>query len=326
MERTLEPPHSVGNPWKGLLITASILSCWIQSAQGSPVTVVPILPYGTVGGSVILDIWGFSGEALSYTWYRKTTDNSRIAVYHVSSGVQRPADIREKVFSNGSLLIPDLTLSDTGFYIVTIVSSSGTVLTAGEQFTVYDMSPGKGKGSSLAGGAIAGIVIGVLAGEALIHTLLYFLLFRKTGRASKHHLSEKNHSAHKCGEDANMYEHSLYPKGSALPAQVRTEGLLLSLPGLCGVCQGRGPFVQIWNPDPPAWFSSRASPNRSLPCSFLLPVSSLWSSFCICFVTDCRLTNSLLCIEYYLYEFNTFSFFSVHSMNKGMKEEKSLMK
>ncbi|XP_043850850.1 putative pregnancy-specific beta-1-glycoprotein 7 [Dromiciops gliroides] len=210
------------SPWKRLLITASILSCWIQASsdQGDPVTVVASPPYGTVGGRVILDIWRFSGEALSYNWYRKATKTSNwIALYRISSGEQRPADIREKVFSNGSLLIPDLTLNDTGFYIVAIVSNSGTVLAGGEQFTVYDTSPGKGYGSSLSGGAIAVIVIGVLAGQALIQTLLYFLLFRKTGRASKHHLSEKNHSAHKHGEDATMYENSVCPKGSALPAQ-----------------------------------------------------------------------------------------------------------
>ncbi|XP_043849849.1 HEPACAM family member 2-like [Dromiciops gliroides] len=204
-------------------LSAFTLSCWIQalSAQGDTITVVPSPPYGTVGGSVILDILGFSREAVSYRWYRKTEENSnRIATYTVSSGEQTPADIREKVFSNGSLLIPDLTLSDTDLYIVAIFISSTTRLIRGAQLTVYDTSPGKCDDSSLSGGAIAGIVIGVLAGQALIQTLLYFLLFKKTGRASKHHLSVEHHSAYKRGEDANMYEHSVYPESSALPAQV----------------------------------------------------------------------------------------------------------
>ncbi|XP_043850849.1 carcinoembryonic antigen-related cell adhesion molecule 3-like [Dromiciops gliroides] len=211
------------SPWNRLLITASILSCWIQasSAQGDPVTVVPSPPYGTVGGSVTLDIQGFSGQVFSYSWYRKSLDSSKlIAIYTVSSGVQTPADIREKIFSNGSLLIPDLTLTDSAVYMAKIVGSGVLVAAIAQgQLTVYDTSPGKGNGSSLSGGAIAGIVIGVLAGQALIQTLLYSLLFRKTGRASKHHLSEKNHSAHKRGEDATMYENSVCPKGSALPAQ-----------------------------------------------------------------------------------------------------------
>ncbi|XP_043848827.1 carcinoembryonic antigen-related cell adhesion molecule 6-like isoform X3 [Dromiciops gliroides] len=142
MERTSEAPHSGGSPWKELLITASILSCWIQpmSAQGAAVTVVPSLSYGTVGGSIILDIQGFSGEVLSYSWYRKSVDNSNlIAAYSVSSGVQTPADIREKIFSNGSLLIPDLTLNDSDVYYAQIVNSGGLIAaTARGQFTVYE--------------------------------------------------------------------------------------------------------------------------------------------------------------------------------------------
>ncbi|XP_043848826.1 carcinoembryonic antigen-related cell adhesion molecule 5-like isoform X2 [Dromiciops gliroides] len=145
MERTSEAPHSGGSPWKELLITASILSCWIQpmSAQGAAVTVVPSLSYGTVGGSIILDIQGFSGEVLSYSWYRKSVDNSNlIAAYSVSSGVQTPADIREKIFSNGSLLIPDLTLNDSDVYYAQIVNSGGLIAaTARGQFTVYGPPP-----------------------------------------------------------------------------------------------------------------------------------------------------------------------------------------
>ncbi|XP_043848829.1 carcinoembryonic antigen-related cell adhesion molecule 5-like [Dromiciops gliroides] len=137
MERPMEAPHSGGSPWKGLLITASILSCWIQPTSAQ--AVVPNPPYGTVGGNVTLDIQGFSGEPLSYSWFRKTADNSnRIAFYHVPSGVQTPADIREKIFSNGSLLIPGLTLNDTDLYIVQIVDSqSGLILAAQGQLTVY---------------------------------------------------------------------------------------------------------------------------------------------------------------------------------------------
>ncbi|XP_043849853.1 carcinoembryonic antigen-related cell adhesion molecule 2-like [Dromiciops gliroides] len=126
MESPSEAPHSGGSSWKQLLITASILSCWIQPT--SPVTIVPNPPHGTVGGNVTLTIQGFSEQALSYNWYRKTTQNSNnIVSYSVSSGVQRPADIREKVLPNGFLLIPNLTLSDNDDYIVQIVDSNGVI-------------------------------------------------------------------------------------------------------------------------------------------------------------------------------------------------------
>ncbi|XP_043849851.1 LOW QUALITY PROTEIN: carcinoembryonic antigen-related cell adhesion molecule 1-like [Dromiciops gliroides] len=141
MQRTSETPHSGGSPWKGLLITASIFSCWIQptSTQAAPVTIVPSPPYGTVGSRVILDIQGFSEQALSYTWFRKEIHTPNlITVYSVSSGVQTPANIREKVLPKGSLVIPDLTLSDNDLYIVQIIYSRGLLsAVARGHLTVY---------------------------------------------------------------------------------------------------------------------------------------------------------------------------------------------
>ncbi|XP_043850847.1 carcinoembryonic antigen-related cell adhesion molecule 1-like [Dromiciops gliroides] len=124
-------------------------------------------------------------------------------------------------FSGNTIVIKSVSWEDSGKYTC-LAKNDVTNLTISKDVTVrvVDTSPGKCKGFSLSGGAIAGIVIGVLVGEALIQTLLYFLFFRKNGRVRKHHLSEKNHSAHKHGEDAKMYEHSVCPKGSALPAQV----------------------------------------------------------------------------------------------------------
>ncbi|XP_043849855.1 carcinoembryonic antigen-related cell adhesion molecule 1-like [Dromiciops gliroides] len=82
-----------------------------------------------------------------------------------------------------------------------------------------EKSTGRGNVSTLSGGTIAGIVIGVLAAVALIGALIYFLFFRDTGRVSKHHRSAGNHSAPKHGEDITVYENTVCPKGSALPAQ-----------------------------------------------------------------------------------------------------------
>ncbi|XP_074073622.1 cell adhesion molecule CEACAM4-like [Macrotis lagotis] len=165
-------PHSGHSLWKGLLITASILSCYFHptSAPNDSVSVVPKPPNGTVGSSVILDIQGFSGEPFSYNWYRKITDSSnRVAAYCISTRVQIPAHIRERVFPNGSLIIPNLTCHDTDLYIVQIVDSK------------EEESAGKGNGFSLSEGTIAGFVTGILVGVTLIGNLIYFLFFRKTG-------------------------------------------------------------------------------------------------------------------------------------------------
>ncbi|XP_020858968.1 cell adhesion molecule CEACAM4-like isoform X2 [Phascolarctos cinereus] len=223
MESPSETPQSGGSPWKGLLITASILSDWIQptSAQSDSVSVVPNPPYGAVGSSVTLDIQGSSEQTPSYTWYRGAVGPSNeIAFYQVASGQLTSADSRLNVFSNGSLIIRDLILNDTGDYFVQFLDpTSSKIVTAEGYLAVYEKSTGGSKGSSLSGGAITSTVIAVLAGVALIGALIYFLFFIKTGRASKLHLLEKNHSTPKHGEANTLYENTVCPKGSALPAQ-----------------------------------------------------------------------------------------------------------
>ncbi|XP_031819103.1 carcinoembryonic antigen-related cell adhesion molecule 6 isoform X3 [Sarcophilus harrisii] len=138
MESPSEPQCRTLSPWRGLLITASILSCWIQPTSAQ-VTIVPNPPFGEVNHNVTLEIRGFSGQALFYTWYRKAVaEPNRITRYTVETGEQEPAGIREKVLPNGSLLIPDLTLSDTDDYHVTIVNSRGDIILGQGNLAVYE--------------------------------------------------------------------------------------------------------------------------------------------------------------------------------------------
>ncbi|XP_074073646.1 cell adhesion molecule CEACAM1-like [Macrotis lagotis] len=120
-----------------------IFICCILSllALDALLTVVPNPPYGTVGSSVLLDIQGFPEEkVLSYVWFKSSSEGlDQIAVYIVPSRIQTPADISERVFSNGSLLIPNLTLSDRGYYVVQLVNfTSGEALMARGHLSVYD--------------------------------------------------------------------------------------------------------------------------------------------------------------------------------------------
>ncbi|XP_074075449.1 cell adhesion molecule CEACAM7-like isoform X1 [Macrotis lagotis] len=142
MERPSEAAHSGGNTWKRLLITVSILHCQIQPtpAQGAPVNVVPNPPYGTVGSSITLNIQGFSGQALSYTWYRRSVETyHQIAVYSVPYGVQNPSHIRQKVLPNGSLLISNLIFNDSDDYFIQIVDNTIGVIETGKRYlSVYE--------------------------------------------------------------------------------------------------------------------------------------------------------------------------------------------
>ncbi|XP_032985312.1 carcinoembryonic antigen-related cell adhesion molecule 6-like [Rhinolophus ferrumequinum] len=88
--------------------------------------------------------------------------------------------------STQEVTIPNITPNDSGSYTC-VVHNSVTRLngTAVRTITVSDESsiPGKGR-SGLSDGAIAGIVIGVLAGIALIAALVYFLCMIKSGGVS----------------------------------------------------------------------------------------------------------------------------------------------
>nr|XP_020859568.1 carcinoembryonic antigen-related cell adhesion molecule 21-like [Phascolarctos cinereus] len=142
MESPSKAPHSGDSPWTGLLITASILSCWIQptSAQSDSFSVVPKPPYGTVGSSITLDIQGSSEQAPSYTWYGRTVGPSnQIVFYHVATGYHTTADNRKKIFSNSSLLISNLTLSDTDNYLVQFLNlRSILMVTARGHLAMYE--------------------------------------------------------------------------------------------------------------------------------------------------------------------------------------------
>ncbi|XP_074075463.1 cell adhesion molecule CEACAM8-like [Macrotis lagotis] len=141
MKSPSRPSQRRGSPWKGLLITASILSCYFHptSTQSDSISVVPKPPCGTVDSSVTLDVQDFSGDPFSYNWYRKTIQSyNRLVTYHVPTRIQTPADIPQKVLLNGSLLNPNLTLTDTDLYIVQIIDSRGMIATSRGNLTVYD--------------------------------------------------------------------------------------------------------------------------------------------------------------------------------------------
>ncbi|XP_074075433.1 cell adhesion molecule CEACAM21-like isoform X2 [Macrotis lagotis] len=185
MEILSEIPHGGGSPWKGLLITAAFLSTWIQSesTQSPEMKVEPSPPYGTVGGNITLSILGVSKEPGSYTWFRKTiTESNRIVTYNVQTRQQTPASGRETVFPNGSLVITNLTLDDSGEYIVEMFYINGDwknyqLSHLKVHFQVYDSNSRRR--------VITGIVIGVLTGVTLIGAFIYFLFIRKTGGASQ---------------------------------------------------------------------------------------------------------------------------------------------
>ncbi|XP_044524459.1 LOW QUALITY PROTEIN: inactive protein tyrosine kinase pTKL-like [Gracilinanus agilis] len=85
MERPSEASQSRGSTWKGLLIiTASILSCWIQPTSADDFTVGTRPPYGIEGDNITLIIQGYTGTVESYKWHYKPSTQDRYKNYLIS--------------------------------------------------------------------------------------------------------------------------------------------------------------------------------------------------------------------------------------------------
>uniref|UniRef100_A0A5F8HIC9 Ig-like domain-containing protein n=1 Tax=Monodelphis domestica TaxID=13616 RepID=A0A5F8HIC9_MONDO len=109
MERPSEASQSRGSTWKGLLIiTASILSCWSQPTSAQDLTVVPDPVYGRVGDTVTLNVLEYSGRALGYNWYYKSSaqdpDLTLLIQHNVQDGKLIPEDTRQKILTGGAQL------------------------------------------------------------------------------------------------------------------------------------------------------------------------------------------------------------------------------
>ncbi|XP_027716542.1 carcinoembryonic antigen-related cell adhesion molecule 4-like isoform X2 [Vombatus ursinus] len=195
-------------------VSASIFSCWIQptSAQGDAVSVVPSPTYGKVGSEVTLSIQGFSKTACRYTWYRKSTESSnQIISYHIKTSVQKPENSREMIFPNGSLLIPNLTLSDNDVYILQVVHSECEVTTVRTRLQVYaDLhSTGIIKVS---------ILVGAVTEVAILGAFIYILCIRKIGRDSRGILrnpilGRRIRQAQKEGDNSTLYMNNALLQG-----------------------------------------------------------------------------------------------------------------
>ncbi|KAM9039845.1 cell adhesion molecule CEACAM4-like isoform 2-T2 [Sarcophilus harrisii] len=210
MDHHSQAPHRRNSPCKGLLLTASIFSCWIQPtpAPDAPISIVTTPPYGVVGSNVTLSIQGFSGKVYRYNWYRKSTDfSNQILTYYTQTSKKSPENIREIIFDNGSLLIPNLTLNDNDDYIVQVVDPEYKVITVHTHLEVYAFRS--------RGIIEAGIFVGVVTEVALVVTAVYILCFRKAGRASQDMLGDLNRGGKICsvqkeGEDCTLYVNNIH--------------------------------------------------------------------------------------------------------------------
>uniref|UniRef100_A0A8C0QL46 Ig-like domain-containing protein n=1 Tax=Canis lupus familiaris TaxID=9615 RepID=A0A8C0QL46_CANLF len=125
---TMEPPSASPRagrgPWQELLL--SLLTFWnpLTTAQ---VTVESVPPNAAEGKDVLLRVHNLPGDTASLAWFRGETvaPVHQIVLYVVDTRVITPGPAysgREIIYPSGSLLFQNITLNDTGSYILQIIN------------------------------------------------------------------------------------------------------------------------------------------------------------------------------------------------------------
>lgn len=128
-------------PWRGLLLTASLLTYWspLTTAQ---VTVDAVPPNVVEESSVLLLTHNLPQEFQVFYWYKVTTTgvNSEIARYIRSSNTSQTEPAysgRVTIYSNGSLFFQNVNKTDEGAYTLSVIDQQFNPIQMSVQFRVY---------------------------------------------------------------------------------------------------------------------------------------------------------------------------------------------
>uniref|UniRef100_A0A2K6QFI1 Pregnancy-specific beta-1-glycoprotein 3-like n=1 Tax=Rhinopithecus roxellana TaxID=61622 RepID=A0A2K6QFI1_RHIRO len=139
------PPCTLHITWKELLLTASLLIFW-NAPTTAQVTTEAQPTKVSEGKDVLLLVHNLPQNVVGYIWYKGqimdlrhyitayTIDNETIIFGPAYSG-------REKIYSNASLLIPNVTKQDIGSYTIKIIKRGDETKGVTGHFTLYLETP-----------------------------------------------------------------------------------------------------------------------------------------------------------------------------------------
>ncbi|XP_077888119.1 cell adhesion molecule CEACAM6 isoform X2 [Ictidomys tridecemlineatus] len=132
-------------PWQGVLLAVSLLTFW-NPHPTAQLTIVPVPFDAAEGTDVLLLVHNASQNTIGYNWFKgKTADISHeIISYVVLTQTTNPGPAfsgGEKIYSNGSLLLQNVTQNDTGFYTLQTVTANARVELATGEFRVHEKLP-----------------------------------------------------------------------------------------------------------------------------------------------------------------------------------------
>ncbi|KAM7340227.1 hypothetical protein ACRRTK_000842 [Alexandromys fortis] len=111
-------------------VYTSILGFWYMSTSAHETTVS--LPRQVVEGeNVLLLVHNLPEDLIAFAWFKGLTNMTRrIALYKLHNNLSAPGPVhssRETVYSNGSLLIENVTQKDTGIYTLRTYTRRGKI-------------------------------------------------------------------------------------------------------------------------------------------------------------------------------------------------------
>ncbi|XP_021568580.1 carcinoembryonic antigen-related cell adhesion molecule 1-like isoform X3 [Carlito syrichta] len=139
------PRHRGCIPCQGFLLTVSLLTSWNPAATAQ--FTVESMPFNvTEGKDVLLLIHNLPQNRLAYNWYKgqMVDRNQLIATYSIASQTQTPGPAhsgRETIYPNASLLFQRVTMNDTGFYRIQIITADFQNAEGTGQFHVHPELP-----------------------------------------------------------------------------------------------------------------------------------------------------------------------------------------
>ncbi|XP_036032647.1 pregnancy-specific glycoprotein 22-like isoform X2 [Onychomys torridus] len=112
-------PCKGSTTWQGLLVTASLLTCWHLPTTVQ--VIIELVPPDVVEGeNVLLLVRNLPENLEAFAWHKGVTDmNLGIVLYSLTTNLTVAGPEysgRETVYRNGSLHLQDVTQKDTGFY------------------------------------------------------------------------------------------------------------------------------------------------------------------------------------------------------------------
>ncbi|XP_077705971.1 cell adhesion molecule CEACAM1-like isoform X3 [Canis aureus] len=126
MEPPSASPRAGRGPWQELLLAVSLLAFW-NPPTTAQVTVESVPPNAAEGKDALLRVLNLPGDTASLTWFKGETvlPTHKILLYVIDTKITTPGPAysgRETIYPNGSLLFQNITLNDTGSYILQIIN------------------------------------------------------------------------------------------------------------------------------------------------------------------------------------------------------------